>query len=139
MAIAYHRPAAICALFLVFLAGTSLFAQEAHTANAPPPPGAKTQVCKDRVIPQLLDITKKAGVASTGFAMGGSVGDYNNDGWPDLFITNLGQNVLYRNNGDGTFTDVTKEAGLSAGSSWSTGSAWADYDGDGNLDLLVSA
>ena len=57
--------------------------------------------------------------------MGGAVGDYNNDGWPDLFVTCLGANVLYRNNGDGTFTDVTKEAGLAKTSSWSTGSALA--------------
>ena len=86
----------------------------------------------------FTEVTDKAGVGTPCYAMGGSVGDYNNDGWPDMFITCLGQNVLYRNNGDGTFTDVTKQAGLANASSWSTGSAWGDYDGDGFLDLAVT-
>jgi enediyne biosynthesis protein E4 len=86
----------------------------------------------------FTDVTAKAGVGTPGFAMGGSVGDYNNDGWPDMFITCLGQNVLYRNNGDGTFTDVTKQSGLANSTSWSSGSAFADYDLDGYLDLAVS-
>jgi hypothetical protein len=198
-----------CFLLTLFLA-TNLFAQ-AHTPNAPPPPGAKSLECKNRTIPQLVDVTRKAGikfehlsapekkyivesmaggvvvidydrdgwpdiyftnaptvgqalkgviphgalyhnnhdgtftdvtakagVGTPGFAMGGSVGDFNNDGWPDLFIANLGQNVLYKNNGDGTFTDVTKQAGLANSNSWSTGSAFADYDQDGFVDLAVS-
>ena len=69
--------------------------------------------------------------------MGGAVGDFNNDGWPDLYITCLGGNVLYRNNGDGTFTDVTKIAGVADGR-WSTGAAFGDFDGDGFVDLMVS-
>jgi hypothetical protein len=85
----------------------------------------------------FTDVTDKAGVASPCFAMGGAVGDYNNDGWPDMYITCLGGNVLYRNNGDGTFTDVTAKAGVADGR-WSTGAAFADYDGDGFLDLMVS-
>jgi hypothetical protein len=85
----------------------------------------------------FTDVTKKAGVGYPGFAMGGAVGDYNNDGWPDLYITCFGANVLYRNNGDGTFTDVTKTAGV-GDTRWSAGAAFGDYDGDGFLDLLVS-
>ncbi len=85
----------------------------------------------------FTDVTEKAGVATPCFAMGGAVGDYNNDGWPDLYVTCLGGNVLYRNNGDGTFTDVTKQAGVADGR-WSTGAAFGDYDGDGFLDLMVT-
>lgn len=85
----------------------------------------------------FTDVTDKAGIATPCFAMGGAVGDYNNDGWPDLYITCLGGNVLYRNNGDGTFTDVTAKAGVADGR-WSTGAAFGDYDDDGFLDLVVT-
>ncbi|MGH9943359.1 MAG: CRTAC1 family protein [Pyrinomonadaceae bacterium] len=85
----------------------------------------------------FADVTDKAGVGHPGFAMGGAVGDYNNDGWPDMYVTCLGGNVLYRNNGDGAFTDVTKAVGVADGR-WSAGAAFGDYDGDGNLDLLVA-
>ena len=84
----------------------------------------------------FTDVTAKAGLKSACFGMGGSVGDYDNDGWPDLFLTCYGGNVLYHNNGDGTFTDVTKKAGVRDGR-WSTGSAFGDYDGDGFVDLMV--
>jgi hypothetical protein len=85
----------------------------------------------------FTDVTDKAGVATPCFAMGGAVGDYNNDGWPDIYVTCLHGNVLYRNNGDGTFTDVTEKAGVADGR-WSMGAAFGDYDGDGFLDLMVS-
>ena len=85
----------------------------------------------------FTDVTEKAGIGKPCYAMGGAVGDYNNDGWPDIYVTCYGGNVLYRNNGDGTFTDVTKQAGVADGR-WSTGAAFADYDGDGFLDLMVS-
>jgi hypothetical protein len=85
----------------------------------------------------FTDVTAKAGIATPCFAMGGAVGDYNNDGWPDIYVTCLGGNVLYRNNGDGTFTDVTKQAGVADGR-WSTGAAFGDYDGDGFVDLMVT-
>jgi enediyne biosynthesis protein E4 len=85
----------------------------------------------------FTDVTDKAGVATPCFANGGAVGDYNNDGWPDLYVTCMGGNVLYRNNGDGTFADVTAKAGVADGR-WSTGAAFGDYDGDGYLDLMVA-
>ena len=85
----------------------------------------------------FTDVTEKAGLATPCFAMGGAVGDYNNDGWPDIYLTCLGGNKLFRNNGDGTFTDVTKQAGVADGR-WSTGAAFGDYDGDGFLDLMVT-
>ena len=184
--------------------------QEGHPAPAPPPPGAKSYKCTNRTIPQLeditakagitfkhssdpakkyivesmsggvilfdydrdgwpdiyftnapsvemaikgqksrgalyhnnhdgtfTDVTDKAGIATPCFAMGGAVGDIDNDGWPDLYITCLGGNVLYHNNGDGTFTDVTAKAGVADGR-WSTGAAFGDYDGDGFVDLMVT-
>jgi enediyne biosynthesis protein E4 len=198
------------------LCASLLKAQEGHPPPVPPPPGAKSVTCSGRPIPQLVDITKQAGVIfshasdpskkyivesmSGGvilidynrdgwpdiyftnaptvaqavsdpknlggavtrgalyrnnhdgtftdvtaqahldkpcFAMGGAVGDYNNDGWPDLYLTCLGGNILYRNNGDGTFTDVTAKAGVADGR-WSTGASFGDYDGDGYLDLMVT-
>jgi hypothetical protein len=85
----------------------------------------------------FTDVTAHAGIGTPCFAMGGAVGDYNNDGWPDLYVTCLGGNVLYRNNGDGTFSDVTKKAGVADGR-WSTGAAFGDYDGDGFVDLMVT-
>ena len=85
----------------------------------------------------FTDVAAKAGLSTPCFAMGGAVGDYNNDGWPDLYVTGLGGNVLCKNNGDGTFTDVTAKAGV-ADSRWSAGAAFGDYDGDGFLDLMVS-
>ena len=204
------RPVRILRPVLLLLCCANLIsAQEGHNAPAPPRPGAKATQCTGRQIPQLEDVTQKAGVsfqhasdavkkyivesmsggvilfdydrdgwldiyftnapsvdgalkgvktpgalyhnnhdgtftdvtgkagiAKPCFAMGGAVGDYDNDGWPDLYITCLGGNVLYHNNGDGTFTDVTKKAGVADGR-WSTGAAFGDYDGDGYLDLMV--
>jgi enediyne biosynthesis protein E4 len=85
----------------------------------------------------FTDVTKGSGLTTPCFAMGGAVGDYDNDGWPDLYLTCLGGNVLYHNNGDGTFTDVTAKAGVADGR-WSTGAAFGDYDGDGFVDLMVT-
>jgi len=197
------------ALFLTVLTTYNAFSQ-AHAVAPPPPAGAKNVVCKDRPVPQLVDVadeagikfthvadpdkkyivesmgggvlvldydrdgwpdiyftnaptvamalknqpargalyhnnhdgtftdvTDKAGVATPCFAMGGAVGDYNNDGWPDMAITCLGHTILYRNNGDGTFTDVTKQAGIDD-PRWSTGAAFGDYDNDGFVDLMVT-
>jgi enediyne biosynthesis protein E4 len=85
----------------------------------------------------FTDVTDKAGVGTPCFAMGGAVGDFDNDGWPDIYVTCYGGNVLYHNNGDGTFTDVTAKAGVRDGR-FSTGAAFGDYDGDGFLDLMVT-
>ncbi|HEX4535477.1 MAG TPA: CRTAC1 family protein [Candidatus Acidoferrum sp.] len=82
------------------------------------------------------DVTEKAGLAGAGYGMGVAVGDYDNDGLEDLYVTAYGGNKLYHNNGDGTFTDVTEKAGV-AGSGWSTSAAWVDLDNDGRLDLVV--
>jgi hypothetical protein len=82
------------------------------------------------------DVTEKAGLQGVGYDMGVAVGDYDNDGFEDLYVTAYGGNKLYHNNGDGTFTDVTEKAGV-AGSGWSTSAAWVDLDNDGLLDLVV--
>ncbi len=179
MSLCFKSPGVWLAILLSFAATGHKGWSQAHSIASPPPPGAHSQVCTGRAIPQLLDVTEKtgirfnhlsapqkkyivesmsggvlvidydrdgwpdlyfpnaptvemalkaqtarsalyhnnhdgtftdvteeAGVAMAGFAMGGAVGDYNNDGWPDLYITGLGSNTLFRNNGDGTFTDV---------------------------------
>ena len=87
----------------------------------------------------FTDVTLKAGVAHSGWGQGCCVGDYDNDGWDDLFVTYFGKNVLYHNNGDGTFTDVSEKAGVAgSGKRWNTGCAFVDYDRDGRLDLFVA-
>jgi hypothetical protein len=84
------------------------------------------------------DVTKKAGVGGPWYSMGVTVGDFNNDGYPDLYVSNYGTNVLLKNNGNGTFTDVTKHAGVSGKETdFNTGAVWLDYDNDGFLDLYV--
>jgi len=85
----------------------------------------------------FTDVTQKAGLTKPCLAMGGAVGDYDNDGWPDLYITCLGGNILYHNNGDGSFTDATAKAGVADGH-WSSGASFGDYDGDGYVDLMVA-
>ena len=82
------------------------------------------------------DVTERAGLQGASYGMGVAVGDYDNDGFEDLFVTEYGRNHLYHNNGNGTFTDVTEKAGV-AGGGWSTSAAWVDLDGDGLLDLVV--
>ena len=84
----------------------------------------------------FTDVTEKAGVANERWGFGVAVGDYDNDGWPDIYVSNFGRNRLYHNNHDGTFTDVAEKAGVTLGG-WSTGATWGDYDHDGYLDLFV--
>ena len=87
----------------------------------------------------FTDVTMKAGLTHTGWGQGVCVGDYDNDGYEDLFVTYFGKNVLYHNNGDGTFTDVSEKAGVAgAKTRWGTGCAFVDYDRDGHLDLFVA-
>ena len=88
----------------------------------------------------FTDVTEHAGLANAGdsnYGMGVAVGDYDNDGFPDIYVTNFGRNILYHNNGDGTFTDVTVKAGVAAGG-WSTSAGFFDFDNDGRLDLFVT-
>jgi enediyne biosynthesis protein E4 len=88
----------------------------------------------------FTDVTEQAGLANAGdtnYGMGVAVGDYDNDGFPDIYVTNYGKNILYHNNGDGTFTDVTEKAGVAAGG-WSVSAGFLDYDNDGKLDLFVT-
>ncbi len=86
---------------------------------------------------RFVDATEQSGVGATGYGMGAAAGDFDGDGWPDLYVTNLGPNQLWRNLGDGTFDDVTSDAGV-GDPHWSTGAAFFDYDGDGRLDLFVA-
>jgi len=84
----------------------------------------------------FTDVTDKAGVAGGGFGQGVAVGDYDRDGFPDLYVTQYGRSILYHNNGDGTFSDVTEKAGVAA-PGWASSAVWFDYDNDGRLDLFV--
>src|SRR6266576_2487032 len=84
----------------------------------------------------FTNVTEKAGVSNERWGFGVAVGDYDNDGWPDIYVANYGKNRLYHNNHDGTFTDVAEKAAVGLGG-WSTGPTWGDYDHDGLLDLFV--
>ncbi|MFP5206666.1 MAG: CRTAC1 family protein [Acidobacteriota bacterium] len=84
----------------------------------------------------FTNVAEKAGVTNDRWGYGAAIADYDNDGWPDIYVTNWGKNRLYHNNHDGTFTDVAEKAGVQLGN-WSSGATWGDYDGDGRLDLFV--
>jgi enediyne biosynthesis protein E4 len=91
----------------------------------------------------FTDVTEKAGVKGEGYGIGVAVGDYDNDGWPDIFVANVTKNQLFHNNHDGSFSDVTDKAGVGGGvldgrKMWSVAAGWFDYDNDGRLDLFVS-
>ena len=87
----------------------------------------------------FTDVTEKAGVGGEGhYGQGVAVGDFNNDGYPDIYVTGYGRAILYRNNGNGTFSDVTEHAGVGDAGNWSTSAGWFDFDKDGWLDLVVT-
>jgi hypothetical protein len=106
---------------------------DAETGKATPPHAALFHNNHDGTFTNVAD---KAGVTNDRWGFGVAIADYDNDGWPDIFVSNLGKNRLYHNNHDGTFTDVAEKAGVTLGG-WSTGPTWGDYDGDGKLDLFV--
>ncbi len=118
-------------------------AQHPRSAKFPPPPGWKPgnrlfrNLLSETGKLEFVDVTEKAGVGHVGYGMGVAVGDYDNDGFQDLYVANFGQNILYHNNGDGTFTDVTFQARVDD-PRWSTSASWVDYDHDGRLDLFVA-
>src|ERR1035441_10196958 len=85
----------------------------------------------------FIDVTEKTGLQGQSYGMGVAVGDYDNDGRPDLYVTNFGRNILYHNNGDGTFTDVTEKAGVGGGG-WSSSALFVDYDRDGRSEEHTS-
>jgi hypothetical protein len=85
----------------------------------------------------FTDVAAKAGVTNDRWGTGVSIADYDNDGWPDIYVSNWGKNRLYHNNHNGTFTDLADKAGVALGN-WSTGTTWGDFDGDGKLDLFVA-
>jgi hypothetical protein len=106
---------------------------EAEAGKAPAPHAALFHNNHDGT---FTDVAEKAGVANGRWGFGVAIADYDNDGWPDIYVSNFGKNRLYHNNHDGTFTDVAEKAGVTLGN-WSTGATWGDYDGDGKLDLFV--
>ena len=115
----------------IYLVNGSTF--DAYNGKAPAPKAALFHNNHDGTFTNVAD---KAGVTNERWGFGVTVGDYDNDGWPDLYVSNFGENRLYHNNHDGTFTDVAEKAGVQLGN-WSTGATFGDYDGDGKLDLFV--
>jgi hypothetical protein len=102
---------------------------------APNPP-LRNALFKNNRDGTFTDVTEKAGVAAGGFGQGIAVGDFDGDGFPDLYVTQYGRSILFHNNGDGTFTDFTEKAGVAA-PGWASSAVWFDYDNDGRLDLFV--
>jgi enediyne biosynthesis protein E4 len=112
--------------------------QTAATKTYQPPHPLRSALYHNNGDGTFTDVTAKAGVGGEGhYGQGVCVGDYDNDGYPDLYVTGYGSAILYHNNGNGTFTDVTEKAGVADKSMWSTSAAWIDYDKDGWLDLVV--
>jgi hypothetical protein len=115
----------------IFLVNGSTY--DALNGKAEPPHAALFHNNHDGTFTNVANI---AGVTNERWGFGCAVGDYDNDGWPDIYVGNYGENRLYHNNHDGTFTDIAKTAGVTLGN-WSTGPSFGDYDGDGKLDIFV--
>jgi enediyne biosynthesis protein E4 len=116
-----------------------IFVVNGTTLDVPPDKAPTSHLYHNNHDGTFTDVTQKAGLTHTGWGQGVCVGDYDNDGWEDLYVTYYGKNVLYHNNGDGTFTDVSDKAGVSgSGKAWGNGCAFVDYDRDGHLDLMVT-
>jgi len=114
------------------------FVQSAATDIYKPPHPLSSALYHNNGDGTFTDVTEKAGVGAAGlYGQGVAVGDFDNDGYPDLYVTGYGHAILYHNNGDGTFTDVTEKASVADKGGWSTSAGWFDYDKDGYLDLLV--
>ncbi len=101
-----------------------------------PPKPIRNALYKNNRDGTFTDVTEKAGVAGGTFGMGVAVGDFDNDGWPDMLVTAYGKCILYKNNHDGTFSDITEKGGV-ATPGWTTSAVWFDYDNDGRLDLFL--
>ena len=115
------------------------FVQSGATDAYKPPQPLRSALYHNNGDGTFTDVTAKAGVAGEGhYGQGVAVADFNNDGYPDLYVTGYGSAILYRNNGNGTFTDATAQAGLADEGNWSTSAGWFDYDKDGFLDLVVT-
>ncbi len=115
------------------------FVQTAATDVYKPPAPLRSALYHNNGDGTFTDVTVKAGVGGEGhYGQGVAVGDFDNDGFPDLYVTGYGRAILYRNNHDGTFTDVTAKAGVADEGGWSASAGWFDYDKDGYLDLVVT-
>ncbi len=115
------------------------FVQSAATEIYKPTRPLRSALYRNNGDGTFTDVTEKAGVGGEGhYGQGVAVGDFDNDGYPDLYVTGYGRAILYRNNGNGTFTDVTAKAGVADEGGWSTSAGWFDYDKDGWLDLVVT-
>ncbi len=111
----------------------------AATKAYQPPQPLRSALYRNNRDGTFTDVTDKAGIAASGlFGMGVAVGDYDNDGYPDLYVIGYGRSLLYHNNRDGTFIDVTAKAGVANTGKWGSSGAWFDYDHDGRLDLIVA-
>src|SRR6202790_1134511 len=115
------------------------FVQSGETDASNPPHPLRSALYRNNGDGTFADVTEKAGAGGAGhYGQGVAVGDYDNDGYTDLYVTGYGRAILYHNNGDGTFTDVTAKAGVADEGGWSTSAGWFDYDKDGWLDLVVT-
>jgi hypothetical protein len=117
---------------ILFLNGAPL---PGFTKTNPPPSNA---LYRNEGGWKFTDVTQASGLTDSAYHLGVCIGDYDNDGFPDIYLNNFGPNILYHNNGDGTFTDVTTRAGVGVGNHVGAGASFLDYDGDGLLDLFVA-